>query len=92
MPWNDVLYGGYGAIDSREPARMIWKDMAASRDALGREATRDFLRRQQGTRAMFNGTLIVDQLAALESGGGATYFDIVRQVFVDHPNIEIVPA
>jgi RNAse (barnase) inhibitor barstar len=89
---NDVLYGGYGAIKGREPVRMVWKDIAAARSALGREATCAFLHERLGTRTMFNGSPIVDQLATLESGGGTTYFDIVMQVFADHPNIEIVPA
>lgn len=89
---NDALYGGYGAIDGAEPVRMIWRDMAATRAALGRDATCAFLRERLGTRTMFNGSPIVDQLDALEKGGGTTYFDVVMQVFADHPNIEIVPA
>lgn len=89
---NDVLYGGYGAIEGREPVRIVWKDMTATRAALGREATCAFLRERLDTRTMFNGSPIVDQLAALESGAGITYFDVIMQVFADHPNIEIVPA
>lgn len=89
---NDVLYDSFGAIEGREPVRLGWKDMDATRTALGREATCAFLRDRLGTRMMFNGTPIVDQLAALENGVGNTYFDIVMQVFAEHPNIEIVPA
>lgn len=89
---NDVLYGGYGPIAGREPVRFVWKDIAATRAALGRKATCAFLRERLKTRTMFNGSPIVDQLAALESGLGTTYFDVVMQVFADHPNIEIVPA
>lgn len=89
---NDVLYGGYGAIGGREPVRIVWKDMAATRAALGRDATCAFLRDRLGTRTMFNGAPIVDQLAALDRGVGSTYFDVVLQVFADHPNIEILPA
>ena len=89
---NDVLYGGYGAIEGRQPVRIVWKDMTATRAALGRDATCTFLRERLGTRTIFNGSPIADQLAALESGAGTTYFDVVMQVFADHPNIEIVPA
>jgi RNAse (barnase) inhibitor barstar len=89
---NDVLYGGYGAIEGREPVRIVWKDMTATRAALGREATCALLRERLDTRIMFKGSPILDQLAALESGDGITYFDVIMQVFADHPNIEIVPA
>jgi hypothetical protein len=41
---------------------------------------------------MFNGSTIAGQLTALEQGRGTTYFDIVMEVFADHPNIEIVPV
>jgi len=89
---NDALYGGYGAIEGREPVRIVWKDMDATRAALGREATQAFLRERLATRTMFNGSPIVDQLAELESGSGTTYFDVVMEIFADHPNIEVVLA
>ncbi|WP_313433827.1 ribonuclease inhibitor [Novosphingobium sp.] len=89
---NDVRYGGYGAIQGREPVRIVWKDMSATKSALGRPATSAFLKARLATRTMFNGRPIVDQLAAFENGEGATYFDVIMEVFSEHPNIEIVPA
>lgn len=89
---NDVLYGGYGAIQGKEPVRIVWKDMPATKAALGRAATSAFLKARLATRTMFNGRPIVDQLAAMENGEEATYFDVIMEVFSEHPNIEIVPA
>ncbi|MFK4873426.1 ribonuclease inhibitor [Novosphingobium sp. ZW T3_23] len=89
---NDVLYGGYGAIQGKEPVRIVWKDMPATKAALGRAATSAFLKARLATRTMFNGRPIVDQLAAMENGEEATYFDVIMEVFSEHPNIEIVAA
>ncbi|TCU58893.1 barstar (barnase inhibitor) [Novosphingobium sp. PhB57] len=89
---NDLLYGGYGTMQGAEKVTLRWKDMAATRAALGPECTHAFLSGRLGQRTMFNGSTIAGQLTALEQGRGTTYFDIVMEVFADHPNIEIVPA
>lgn len=38
---NDLLYGGFGAIDGAEPVTLIWNNIAQSRTALGVDATRE---------------------------------------------------
>lgn len=89
---NDLLYGGFGAIGNADTITIRWIGMAATREALGAEATIRLLRERLPTRTMFNGELIADQLAALEKGEGVTYFDIVMQIFADHPRITIEPV
>ncbi|WP_103098086.1 barstar family protein [Novosphingobium guangzhouense] len=89
---NDLLHGGFGAIAGADAVTIRWKDIARTRAALGAEATADLLRQRSATRTMFNGARIADQLAALEAGGGVTYFDIVMDIFADHPAIVIEPA
>ncbi|MDD1450320.1 barstar family protein [Sphingomonas sp. H160509] len=89
---NDLLYGGYGAIEGRERARIVWQDVAASRTALGVETTRAFLARKLQRPAGFDVVAIGRQLDALERGTGQTYFEIVVEIFSDHRNIELVMA
>ncbi|KQM81781.1 ribonuclease inhibitor [Sphingomonas sp. Leaf23] len=89
---NDLLYGGYGAIDGREPVKLIWRDMDVSRSALGLAATRTFLAEKLKRPDTFNVDRIADQLDALEQGAGQNYFDIVLEIIGDHPNIELVAA
>lgn len=89
---NDMLHGGYGAISGREPVRIVWHDMAASRMALGLEATRAFLAGKLQRPDVFNVDLIGRQLDALEGGRGQTYFDIILEIIGDHPNIQLVSA
>lgn len=93
---NDLLYGGYGAIDGRVPVELVWRDMEASRAALGIETTRAWLleKLQSPTtfNAMFNADVIRNQLDALERGDGQTYFDIILEIIGDHRNIMLVPA
>jgi RNAse (barnase) inhibitor barstar len=89
---NDLLYGGYGAIKGREPIRLVWQDMANSASTLGMETTRAFLEEKLRRPDVFNIGVIAQQLDALERGVGQTYFDIVLEIFGDHPNIELVAA
>lgn len=89
---NDLLYGGYGAIDGREPVQLIWRDMDASRAALGIATTRAHLLAKLEMPGMFDGDAIRGNLDALERGNGKTYFDIVLEIIGDHHNILLVPA
>lgn len=86
---NDMLYGSYGAIEGGQPVVVLWQDMAASRAALGIDATRRFLLGRMKDRSQFNGSAITAQIEALNAGRGKTYFDIVLDVFAEHPNIEL---
>ncbi|WP_277971534.1 barstar family protein [Sphingomonas echinoides] len=89
---NDLLYGGYGAIDGHEPVKLIWRNMDVSRSTLGLATTRTFLAEKLKRPGMFNVTMIAGQLDALERGAGQTYFDIVLEIIGNHPNIELVAA
>jgi RNAse (barnase) inhibitor barstar len=89
---NDLLYGGYGAIEGRERVRIVWQDVAASRAALGVETTRTFLARKLQRPAGFDVDAIGRQLDALDRGTGQTYFEIIVEIISDHRNIELVLA
>jgi RNAse (barnase) inhibitor barstar len=89
---NDLLYGGYGAIEGRERVRIVWQDVAASRAALGVETTRAFLARKLQQPAGFDVDAIGRQLDALDRGTGQTYFEIIVEIISDHRNIELVLA
>jgi RNAse (barnase) inhibitor barstar len=89
---NDMLFGGYGVLLGANHATILWQDMAFSRASLGVETTLQFLEERLAIRQNFNGQTIVRQLEALRAGTGKTYFDIVMEVFADHPSIEIVSA
>ncbi|RZL73126.1 MAG: ribonuclease inhibitor [Sphingomonas sp.] len=89
---NDLLYGGYGAIEGRERVRIVWQDVAASRAALGVETTQAFLARKLQRPAGFDVDAIGRQLDALDRGTGQTYFEIIVEIISDHRNIELVLA
>lgn len=89
---NDVLYGGFGTIVGDEPVTLVWRDMDASRSALGLETTRAHLRAKLARPDVFNVDLIGRELDALERGVGKTYFETVLEIIGDHPNITLVPA
>jgi RNAse (barnase) inhibitor barstar len=89
---NDLLYGAYGVIKGREPVRIVWHDIAASRSALGVETTRAFLAEKLQRPGFYNVNAIGRQLDALDRGKGQTYFEIVIKIIGDHQNIELVTA
>ena len=87
---NDVLWGGIGAMQGQQRVRFVWRDHAASRRALGRQATEEWLRSKAAQPQTFNAQAIHGQLRELRAGTGPSYFDLILQVFADHSNVELV--
>jgi RNAse (barnase) inhibitor barstar len=86
---NDLLYGGFGALLGADDVVVRWADSAASRAALGREATIAYYREKLARPEVFDHRRFEGLLAEAEAGRGATYFDIVLEVFADHPEIAL---
>lgn len=89
---DDMLHGGYGALDGDAPVTLVWTDFESSREALGVETTRQYLLGKLAHPERFNGAHFQRALDALEAGTGQTYFDIVLEVIGAHPNITLVPG
>jgi len=89
---NDMLGGGYGAIVGREPVRILWKDIAESRAALGFDATRNHLLSKLRRPDVYDAVAIARRIGELEAGIGQTYVDTVMAIIADHPNIQLVEA
>lgn len=86
---DDLLYGGYGALSGDDAVRMIWRDAAHSRDALGVAETERWLREKLAQPGRFRSDDLRRQLGELRAGTGATYFDRVLEVFADHPEVTL---
>ena len=89
---NDLLYGGVGALQGDDEIRVVWSDHALSREALGRETTAAYYREKLRRPETFSQSHFSGLLAQLEAGSGQTYFDIVLEIFAQHPRIELVLA
>lgn len=89
---DDLLYGGYGALQGQQNVTVVWKDMETSRAALGVAATTAWLQQKLYQSGRFNSTSLQAQLLALRQGCGQTYFDIVLDIFASHPDIHLQPA
>lgn len=87
--FNDLLYGGFGILNSLENADLIWKDMDASRAALGYETTKAYYLQKLVPGTPFDKELFRNKLEALEAGRGQTYFDIILEIIAAHPNIRL---
>jgi RNAse (barnase) inhibitor barstar len=88
---DDLLYGGFGALDGDAPATVEWLDFERNRQVLGIEATRAMLQAKLDPDGPYDRARIRRQLDALEAGTGQTFFDIVLEIVAGHPNIALVP-
>lgn len=89
--FNDLLFGGFGAIESGEATSIVWRDIEHSRAALGIEATREFYRAKLGN-PQYNQALAQAGLDALEAGTGQTYFEMIVEIIAQHESITLIPA
>jgi RNAse (barnase) inhibitor barstar len=90
---DDLLYGGFGALAATKGGvRIVWTDAAASRTALGRQATIGYYRQKLRRPDVFDAKRFARLLAEAEAGNGATYFDLVQDVFAGHPEIAVTLA
>lgn len=87
---NDMLHGEYGALEGVDEAVIDWIAFEETREVLGAHTTRAWLRAKLGQGA-FNQARIAERLTALDEGRGQTYFDLVLEVFGDHPRWRINP-
>lgn len=88
--FDDLLYGGYGALQGAQSVELIWHNMDHSREALGYQATRAYYLEKLRPGSPYNQTLFNEKLSALERGCGETYFDTILAIIADHPTIRLI--
>lgn len=88
--FNDLLYGGFGALCGNEPVTLVWLHAEHSRTALGLDATRRYYQDKLAQPECFNSAHFQRQLDALENGSGQTYFDILLELIAEHSNIALL--
>jgi RNAse (barnase) inhibitor barstar len=88
--FNDLLFGGYGALQGVQSVELIWHHMEHSRKALGYQTTRAYYLDKLQPGSPYNKKLFEEKLGALESGIGETYFDIILSILAEHPSIRVL--
>lgn len=86
---DDLLYGGYGALDGGAPATLRWLGFERNRADLGIDATRAWLQAKLDGPGRYDTTRLRGELAALEAGTGPTFFDTVLEIIATHPNLTL---
>lgn len=86
---DDMLYGGYGALDGDAPVTLVWTDFEKNRRDLGIDVTRAWLQDKLDTPGRYDKARIRRDLDALEAGDGPTFFDLVLEIIAAHPNITL---
>ncbi|MGF7216536.1 RNAse (barnase) inhibitor barstar [Spirosoma lacussanchae] len=88
--FDDLLYGGYGALQGAESVELVWYHMDHSRNALGYHTTRAYYLEKLQPGSPYNKKLFKEKLEALEKGTGKTYFDTVMAILAEHPSIRVI--
>lgn len=87
---DDLLHGGFGAVQGAGRVTVVWHGFARSRDALGFAATRTYYLAKLADPQVFDAERFRRRLADLEAGRGKTYAELVLEVFAGHPEVELV--
>lgn len=82
---NDMLYSGFG-----ENAILIWENSEKSKMDLGTDATIEFYQNKINQGHPFNIEWAQGKLDELEVGNGQTLFDILVEIFSEHPKIKLM--
>lgn len=90
--FNDLLYGGFGALHGNETVTLIWRDMHYSKEALGLETTRKYYEAKLLPGSPYDKNIARQKLEELHKGIGQTYFDILMEIISEHSNIHLEPA
>ena len=88
--FNDMLYGGYGAIEGGEKIRLVWAGFEKNQKDLGLELTKTYYQEKLKSPEKFNSDFVQQKLAELEDGTGKTYFEIILEIIGEHKNIKLV--
>jgi hypothetical protein len=89
---DDLLYGGIGTLVGAAHPTVVLCDSVRVRDVLGVAATREYYQDKVARPDLFDVERFSAALAALDAGGGRTYFDLVCEVFAAHAHIRFVLA
>lgn len=88
--FDDLLYGGFGAIKEKEEIKIVWLNFDSNKEAFGLDFTRNFYKEKLEQPENFDSKLVRRQLDDLERGEGQTYFEIIEEIISSHPNIELI--
>ena len=88
--FNDLLYGGFGAIDRDGITEITWLDFEESKKALGYAVTKAWYLEKLKPESVFNKNHFQEKLSELEAGTGQTYFDIILEIIAGHNCIVLI--
>lgn len=87
---SDLMYGGYGEIKGNEPVQIVWNNIKKAETVLGLQETIAFYTEKLQHPDTYNVKWINEKLDALQKGQGQTYFEIIIEIFNEHPNIQLL--
>jgi RNAse (barnase) inhibitor barstar len=86
--FNDLLRGGFGVYEYKEPIKLTWKNISKSKADLGLEATKKWYERKITESKIENQQFFKEKLKELTENNGQTLFDIIIKIISEHKHIE----
>ncbi len=89
--FDDLLYGGFGALADEKEIRLVWRGFEKSKVDLGLQATKDLYLQKLRQPQVYNAAWARQKLDGLEAGTEKTYFEILLEIIAQHPNVRFFP-
>ncbi|MGN5953973.1 barstar family protein [Sphingobacterium lactis] len=88
--FDDLLYGGFGALQENEAVDLIWRNFEENKAALGYDFTLGFYAEKLEDPEHFDAAGIQKKIELLMAGEGQTYFEIIEEIISEHANINLI--
>lgn len=88
--FNDILWGGFGDIDSEEEYTIIWRNSAKSRKDLGYSETIKKLYEKLENCHPSNEETVIKEVRNAKMNQGHTLFDEIEKIILNNKNVTLI--
>ncbi|GIN87898.1 hypothetical protein J6TS2_42840 [Heyndrickxia sporothermodurans] len=88
--FNDILWGGFGDIESQEEFTIIWKNTVKSRKDLGYSETIKRLYKVLASCHPSNEEMVIQKINDAKMEKGQNLFDLIEEIILDNKNVTLI--
>ncbi|MED4697187.1 barstar family protein [Peribacillus frigoritolerans] len=88
--FNDILFGGFGDIETEEQFTIIWRNSAKSKVDLGYSETIVKLNEILKNCQHSNEEKVIQEIKDAKMNNGPTIFDLIEEIILDKENVTLI--
>lgn len=88
--FNDILFGGFGDIESEERFTIIWRNSAKSKVDLGYSETIVKLNEKLKHCHQSNKKKVIEEIKDAKLNKGPTIFVLIEEIILDNENVTLI--